>query len=156
LLRKFLPLALLSALAFAQLSSENVSPEVRATGTKLKCLCGTCSLTVGTCNMIGCHYASPARERIGQMQAEGKTDEQILEVFVAENGTQALSAPPNEGFNALSWWMPAIATVLGAFAVIGFIRRSRKSETAHPHETDSAVLDRYKDEIEKDTEKLDG
>jgi cytochrome c-type biogenesis protein CcmH/NrfF len=143
-------------MAFAQLSSENISPVVRATGNKLKCLCGGCSLTVGECNMIGCHYSEPARARIRQMQAEGKTDEEILKVFVLENGTQALATPPNQGFFALTWWMPAIATFLGAFVVVGFIRRSRKSETSHPSEVDSTVLDRYKGEIEEDIEKLDG
>jgi hypothetical protein len=145
-----------ATLSLAQISSDLPTPEVKRVGVRLACLCGSCKMTVGDCNMLGCGYSGPARSRIRKMQAEGKSDDQIVAAFVAERGPQALSAPPNEGFNALSWWMPPIVTLLGLAIVWMVIRRMLKP-AAEPATTpaDSKLLDKYKDSIEKDLAKLE-
>jgi cytochrome c-type biogenesis protein CcmH len=149
-------LALLSALAMAQVSSELITPEIRRVGSRLACLCKSCKNSVGDCAMLACHYSKPARERIRDQQAAGKSDDEIVASFVQEQGRQALVVPPNDGFSALAWWMPPVMVGLGLTLIAWFIVRMRKpaAAVAQPG-ANQAAMDRYKDSIEKDLAKLD-
>ena len=152
-LRPALLAALLTGLALAQVSSELVTPDIRRVGVRLACLCGSCKNSVADCPMLACHYAEPARQKIRDMQAAGKSDDEIVKAFVQERGIQALVVPPAEGFNLLAWVMPFVAIFLGLAAIWWFIRRMRKP--APVVEIDNQVLARYHESIEKDLEKLD-
>lgn len=154
--RNSLLLVLLAGLSLAQDSTEVISPEVRRVGQKLACLCGTCKNTVGSCPMLQCHYSSPAREKIAAMKAAGQSDDQVVAVMVAENGKQALSQPPAEGFSLLAWIMPFAAILLGLLAIVLFVKRFHgKRAAAGLPPLDEALLDRYHDQIEKEVAKLD-
>jgi cytochrome c-type biogenesis protein CcmH/NrfF len=147
---------LLAAVALAQSSSTLLTPEIRRVGGRLACLCGTCNNTVGDCPMLECHYTKPAREKIAAMQLAGKGDEEIVKTIVKERGLQALAAPPQEGFSLLAWVMPWIAVSLGLLFIWYMIRRlSAQRHPATAPEIDPAVLDRYRDNIEKDLAKLE-
>ena len=124
---------------------------------RLACLCGTCNNTVGECPMLECHYGNPAKAKIASMQALGKSDDEIVQSVVKEQGMQALSAPPSEGFNLLAWVMPWIAVSFGLGIVWLFIRKmSRRPQTAgNAPEIDPEVLNRYRESIEKESAKLD-
>ena len=147
-------LLLLAALCLAQDSL--VSPAVRRVGEKLSCLCGVCKNTVGTCDMMGCHYTAPKREQIAGMLDKGMSDQSIVDVIVKEVGLQALSEPPQQGFNAMALIMPFIMITLGLYAIYWFIQRNQRqaamavSNPVHPE-----VLDRFKAAAEKELEKLD-
>jgi cytochrome c-type biogenesis protein CcmH/NrfF len=79
------------------------------------------------------------------MQTEGKSDSQILDQFVAENGKQILAITPGLFGTA----GPFVALSLGAIVVVLVIKRLRKP---HPvPEIDPQVLER----INKDLAKLD-
>lgn len=151
--RSSLSLALLTGLCLAQSSSQYLTPEMRRVGDKLACLCGSCKNTVGTCPMIECHYASPARQKIVQMQKAGATDASIVNNFVEADGNKVLAEPPNEGFNMLAVATPIIALVLGVGLIWWFIRRYRKPN-AVPTMTDDEVR-KYQDQIDKEFSKLD-
>src|SRR6266536_3651831 len=99
----------LMSICLAQSSSQLMTPGVKRVGTRLACLCTTCKNTVGDCPMLECHYTRPAREKIIRMQNEGQTDDSIVQSFVREQGLQALSSPPTEGFSGLAWIMPWVA-----------------------------------------------
>ncbi|MBM3795843.1 MAG: cytochrome c-type biogenesis protein CcmH [Acidobacteria bacterium] len=147
---------LLAALAMAQVSSELITPEIRRIGSRLACLCKSCKNTVGDCAMLACHYSKPARERIRDGQAAGKSDDAIVAGFVTEHGRQALALPPNDGFSSLAWWMPPMMVGFGLALIYWFIRRMRKPAVpAAVSAIDQKVLDRYKESIEKDLAKLD-
>lgn len=149
-----LALVLVAALCLAQSSSELLSPAVRRVGERLACLCGSCKNTVATCQMLGCHYSAPARERIAKMLAAGFSDDAIVEDFVKREGKRALAAPPAEGFHLLSWLMPFVALGIGLWAIYLYIHRFRKP--APPLvKADSALLERYQEDIERDLAKLD-
>jgi cytochrome c-type biogenesis protein CcmH/NrfF len=141
-------------LCIAQVSSDFLPPEVRRVGMKLACLCGACNNSVGDCPMIGCHYSNPARERIAEMQKAGTGDDSIVDAFVKERGLQALIVPPNTGFNRLVWWMPVVAVLIGLAAIYMWITRMRKP-AAHAPQLDPAVLEKYRDTIDRDLAKLD-
>ena len=152
--RNSLLILLSAAFCLAQTGSEMVTPEIRRVGEKLACLCKSCTNTVGNCPMLQCHYTHPAREKIAAMQAQGMSDQQIIDSFVKERGLQTLAVPPAEGFNTLAWVTPFIAITFGIFAIWLWIRRNRK-----PVPPGVAVpadqLSRYQEEIEKDLAKLD-
>lgn len=106
--------------------------------------------------MLGCHYATPKREQIAKMLGEGKNEEQIVNAAVKQEGLQALVTPPAEGFNVLAWLMPFIMIGLGLVVIGFFIKRmSAKRAAAGTPELDDAVLDRYHDQIEKETSRLE-
>ena len=146
---------LVTAISLAQ-TSDLLDPNVRRVGEKLACLCGGCKNSVGSCPMLGCHYATPKREQIRKSLAEGKTDQQVVDEMVKEQGLQALVTPPAEGFNVLAWVMPFVMIGLGLLAIGFFIRRmSAKRVAAGAPELPNEVLDRYHDQIEKETSKLE-
>jgi cytochrome c-type biogenesis protein CcmH/NrfF len=88
------------------------------------------------------------------MQAAGKSDDQIVDAFVQENGKDVLAIRPGP-MGVIGPWG---ALALGAILVIFVIRRiaARKPALA-PAEAaiDSEVLDRYHERIEKDLAKLE-
>lgn len=129
-------------------------PSVRRVGQRLACLCRTCKNTVGECPMLECGYSSPTRQKIADMQAAGKSDDEIVNAIVAQNGTEALAVPPSQGFSIVAWTMPYVAVVIGLFAIWAFVRRFSKRR-APAQEVDPAIFDRYHDRIEKDLEKFD-
>ncbi len=146
----------LAAVCLAQSSSQLLTPQIKRVGERLACLCGTCKNTVGDCPMLECHYTKPAREKIASMQAGGASDDQIVQSFIKEQGLQALSAPPTTGFSGLAWVMPWVAIAFGLFAIYAFIRRFRsKGATAGAPDLAPEVLERYRQTIDKDLEKLD-
>lgn len=131
-----------------------MSEEVVRCGSRLACLCGSCTNTVGDCAMLECGYCAPMRRRIAAMQAEGHSDDSIVAAVVAENGKRALAAPPTQGFSLVAWTMPWIAITIGLGVIWAFVRRfSAKPQPAA--EIDNTLLDRYHDRIEKDVSKLD-
>lgn len=146
----------LAALCLAQSSSQLLTPEIKRVGERLACLCGTCKNTVADCPMLECHYSKPARDKIARMQAVGMSDDQIVKSFTGQYGLQALAAPPTTGFSSLAWIMPWVAIALGLVAIYFFIRRFHpKRAAAGAPEIDPAVLARYRDNIDKDFDKLD-
>ncbi|MBL8233003.1 MAG: cytochrome c-type biogenesis protein CcmH [Bryobacterales bacterium] len=152
--RSKLLLILTTGLCLAQSSTEFLTPAVRRVGDNLACLCGACKNTVATCQMLGCHYSSPAREKIAKMQAAGMSDQAIIDDFVKKEGLKALAVPPAEGFSLLGWVMPFVAIGIGLAAIYLFIKRFHKPAPVIAP-VDSAVLDKYHEQIEKDLAKLD-
>ncbi|HEY3741949.1 MAG TPA: cytochrome c-type biogenesis protein CcmH [Bryobacteraceae bacterium] len=137
---------LVTAICLGESAMDVFGPDVRRIGTRLACLCQTCVETVGTCPMMQCHYSSPARQRIAQMAKKGMTDDQIVDVFVKENGIQALSVPPSQGFNAMVWIMPWIAAALGLGAIAWYVKVHSKPRPLE--EVPAATLDHFHNEIE--------
>lgn len=121
---------LLAAMCLSQTASDMVTPEIRRVGDHLACLCGSCKNTVATCQMLGCHYSSPAREKIAEMQKAGKSDQEIIDDFVKREGIRALAVPPAEGFNILAWLMPGAVMFAGFGVIVWWIRRNRKPAAA--------------------------
>ncbi len=156
-LRSKLLLFLIAGLCLAQSSSDLVTPAVRRVADRLACLCGSCKNTVATCQMLGCHYSSPAKEKILKMQAEGKSDQEIVDSFVKAEGLKALVVPLTEGFSLLSWTMPFVVIGIGLMAIYAFVKRKRAPlpVLANAPQIDKAALDRYHEQIEKDLAKLD-
>src|SRR6266404_4199232 len=141
--------AVLVAACLAQTASQLESPEVNRVAGKLSCTCG-CNLKMD-CKMEPwpCHICKDFKAKIIEMQAAGKSDDQILDQFVQENGKSILAIGPGP----MGMIGPYAALALGALLVIWVIRRfaARRPQAAA---ADGAVLDQYQERIEKDLAKL--
>jgi cytochrome c-type biogenesis protein CcmH/NrfF len=139
--------AILAAAALAQTASDFEAPQVNRVAEKLLCNCG-CNLNMA-CLMppYPCPVCRKAKAKIIAMQAEGKTDQQILDQFAQENGKDIVAVGP--GF--LGVFGPYAALAVGLGIVILVIRRFRRPAAAPAPQVDAATLDR----IEKDLAKLD-
>lgn len=145
----------LAAVCLPQTATDYVTADIRRVGERLACKCGSCNNSVGTCPMLQCHYALPAKERIAEMQKAGNSDDQIVNTFVKEMGIVALAHPPEQGFNRLGILMPFIALLMGLAVVIFYLRRRRPAPVQEVPPVDLAVRDRYAARIEKELADLD-
>jgi cytochrome c-type biogenesis protein CcmH/NrfF len=142
-----------AALCVGQSASEFESPEVNHIAGKLNCDCG-CKLRMD-CIMPPTGVCPVCREnkiRMANMLKSGMTEKEILDQYVAERGQDVLVNPP--GFMGFAG--PYIALFLGlgmVFLAIKHYRRLRPAPVTAP--ADDAELARYRDQIEKDLEKLD-
>jgi cytochrome c-type biogenesis protein CcmH/NrfF len=159
LIKRTLLFGVLAVAAIAQTSSQLESDEVKRVGIHLKCTCG-CNDNLN-CNMSSgqCHICKPARAKIFQMQQSGMSDDSIVASFV-KSGEFTLLSDPNSYF----WVVPYFSLVLGGVVVWVVLRRLRGNRLtpataggpASNREPDNdPVFARYRDAIEKDTEKLD-
>lgn len=138
----------------AQDPTSMMTPDIARVGSRLACRCGGCRNTVGDCPMIKCHSADPMRHRIHDMQATGKTDDQIVQTIVQEEGVVALASPPASGWGLFTWVMPGIALLLGFWIYSAWVRRNRKPAPAHS-DADNAVLERFRDQIDRELDESD-
>jgi cytochrome c-type biogenesis protein CcmH/NrfF len=153
--RSFL-LLVLAAAAIAQTSSQIESDEVKRVGTHLKCTCG-CNENLN-CNMSSgqCHICKPARSKIFAMQQSGMSDDSIIQSFVKSGQFTFLSDP-----NSFFWVVPYFSLALGGLVLWVVLRRLRGGARLNPALAAGPAMDddpdfaRYRDRIEKDTEKLD-
>ena len=67
--------------------------------------------------------------QVRDLLARGYTEEQILKYFELSYGQFVLLKPKFEGVNTLVWILPIIALVLGAFVVIGKMKKLEKPST---------------------------
>ena len=96
----------------------------------------------------GCGICKRAKTQIFAMQTGGKSDSQILDAFVTENGGQILRVTPGLFGTA----GPFVALSLGAIVVLLVIRKYMKPHTAgHSPAIDPEVMER----INKDMAKFD-
>lgn len=89
-------------------------------GKELACLCDTCPRRpLDECT---CGYAQKQQARIEALLGEGKTKQQVIDIFIADFGKRVLSKPPAEGFNLTAWLMPPLVLFVGFFVVRGVLR----------------------------------
>jgi len=105
--------------------------------------------------MLQCHYSEPAREKIAKLQAQGTSDEGVIQSFIQEQGLSALASPPTTGFSLLGWIMPFIGLGIGLAVVAVWMKRSRGPHLASAPAAQSHVDERYRERIEKEMTELD-
>lgn len=144
-------LTAVAALALAQTASDLESGPVNRVAEKLSCPCG-CKMNMA-CRMdpYPCPVCRKAKVEIFEAQAKGKSDSQIFDQFVAENGKDILAIGPG----AVGVIGPYAALLMGLGVVVWALRRFMHRPQTAAAEVDPAVLDRYHDDIEKDLAKLE-
>lgn len=90
--------------------------------------CPTCTgINVADCPTETC---AQWRAKIGELLAEGKTDQEILEYFAARYGDHVLQVPPTRGFFLSVWVVPALAILVGLGTLGYLMHRWTKASTA--------------------------
>jgi cytochrome c-type biogenesis protein CcmH len=101
------------------------------------------------------------RTAIRRMIKEGKTKQEILDVFVAQFGEAILTVPPKRGFNLVAYILPFVGLIVGGVVVVVFLRRSRsgpraKGDTEGGEEPpDLEVDEKLKKKIDEELDKLE-
>jgi len=98
-------------------------PEARAynLAVRLKCpICAGESLAGSQTDL-----AKNLRLRIDEEVAAGRTDDEIVAIFVANYGEQVLLDPPRSGWGIVLWAVPLGIAAIGGVAVYGLKRKDR-------------------------------
>jgi cytochrome c-type biogenesis protein CcmH/NrfF len=158
-----LPLLTLLILAsgasiWAQTEAQIESDEVKRVGSHLSCQCGACQENLNCMMSAGqCHFCKPARTTIYEMQSKGMSDQAIVASFVKQYGEKIFRKDPNSYF----WIVPYLSLGLGCLAIVFILRRVYGQHPMKPAvaggapHIDDPDLARYREAIEKDTERLD-
>jgi cytochrome c-type biogenesis protein CcmH len=113
----------------APVGAEQFSERAKEVGGKVKCMCGSCSMTAAGCSHPGGEFSGPCPTAKGMLQqidqhiAKGETNDQIMQAFVQEYGASVYAEPPKSGFSLVAWMMPTFYLVLGTLVVIFVISR---------------------------------
>jgi cytochrome c-type biogenesis protein CcmH len=150
-----LRIGLVSAFSLVLLSTPAASAPAKDLETLAKRIEGQ---LMAPCCMMGTvsdHY-SPVAERmrveIRSMLAEGRTEEQILDFYVARHGEQILALPRRRGFNLLAYALPLLVFAGGSALLLLMIRRWRlaapaEAPAAAPPPLDPADAERLRREL---------
>ena len=139
-------IAVVAAVALAQSASDYDSHEINAIAAHIKCSCG-CNQNMA-CNMQpGCPVCKAAKIRMYNMRSNGKSEGDILDAFVAEQGKDVLVIPPG----IMGVVGPYLALAAGLGLVLFTIRRFMHKPALVLPEADPAVLA----QIDKDLAKFD-
>lgn len=121
--------AVLAFATFTTVFAQDETPtddEVNAIAKQLYCpVCENTPLDV--CPTEACRQW---RELIRQMLAEGKTEQEIKDYFVANYGARVLSEPPRTGFNWLVYIIPPVLILVGAVILFNAFRAWTKPKSA--------------------------
>ena len=124
---------------------------------QLMCQCG-CAQLLGECDHVGCPDRDKELSELTTDIAEGLTDQQVMDEFVAKYGATVLAAPTTKGFDLVAWIAPFAvfaAALLGTILLIrrwgalGFERRAQAAGAVARTE-DPAEQERL-DRIRRDT-----
>ena len=102
-------------------------------------------------------HQSPAADEIKQnirvLLAQGKTPQQVLDIYVAEYGDRILSEPPARGFSRLIYVAPWVFLFGSIGLVVMVIRRLRAADPV-PARVEKAAAPPSEDETDRIDEEL--
>ncbi len=145
-------------LALAAVSAQAAVPyeKLRQVGELVTCQC-SCAYTVGSCNMINCHFSVPVLQDIEAALEAGQSDEEVLEAIYAKYGSETRVEPRNDGFGLVGWIAP-FATLLAGLALVPWVIRKWRSSTqarSRGSGVPQEVVERFRSRIEDDLEDLE-
>lgn len=122
--------------------------EVNRVASQLYCpICDNVSLDV--CPLEACQAW---RDLIREQLAQGWSNREITDYFVAQYGDRVLGAPPARGLNWLLYLAPPAVILLGFIILLSKFRRQPQKI----HATDETVFDDpYLKQVERDLRKMD-
>ncbi len=107
---------------------------------RLMCTCG-CAEILGECNHVGCPNSTGELDELRAGIADGKSDEQIKDMFVAKYGAVVLAAPTTQGFDLVAWIAPFAVFGAAMLGTVLLVRRWTVGKTQAAVAPDPATLD---------------
>ena len=151
-------LRLLGALLIAVLllmGAGDSTSRVEKLGHQLMCVC-SCSQILMECNHVGCTYSDTMRKELTAGVDAGKSDQEVLAMFVEKYGTTVLAAPTHSGFDRVAWLLPYIALIVGiggvALVVRAWHKRRVPAAVAAGSGLSNADLSRLREQARKETD----
>jgi cytochrome c-type biogenesis protein CcmH len=163
-----MPCIILTAMLAASpvFAQQPTADEINAVAKNLSC--PTCTgINVADCPTETC---AQWRAKIGELLAEGKSEQEIMDYFAARYGDHVLQVPPKRGFFVLVWALPVIALLFGLAWLAYLMRGWAMRRAPVPVESvqgdqaprgvsgqlsDDAILeDGYLKRVQQDLEKL--
>ncbi len=124
---------------------------------ELICQCG-CTLVLANCTHSECMSRDTMTTLIEQKLAQGQSEAEIIQLFVAQYGEQVLASPPKRGFNLVAWVLPFAAILAGGGIVYMVIKRwvwqGRQSPTMVTTEAEEGD-EEYRRQLEEELEKFE-
>ncbi len=106
---------------------------------------------------VGDHDSDAAKQvkaQITQLLIEGKTRDEILDMYVAIYGERILAQPRAQGFNVLAYVMPLLILVIGGMVVIYVINQMTAPQPQIPKPSRKSYSDEFFQKIEREMEDL--
>ena len=145
----FIVLFLLASTAGSVFAQESLPSDDAVNQVASQLFCPVCeNISLDVCALEACRQW---RDLIRQQLAEGWTEAEIKDYFVAQYGDRVLGEPPRQGLNWLLYLVPPAAIVMG-IVFIALKLRSRPVEPAQPIRED---FDPYLEKVEQDLRNLD-
>ena len=124
---------LLATLAVAAPVAAAVEPQTSLPAMEQQVMCVVCRTPLSVANGP---QADAQRRQIRRLIAQGKSEQEIKDVLVAQYGDRVLALPKDDGFNLAVYLVPiaavAIALALLAFALPRWRRETRARAAAPP------------------------
>jgi cytochrome c-type biogenesis protein CcmH len=121
-------------------SGPSGTPAARATRLENELACPVCTgESVADSNAP---ESRAIRVDIVKRIADGQSDEQIRDAYVATYGEHVLLTPSNGGLGVIAWGVPVIALVIGAGGIALALRRSSRTPRLAATAGDEDVVDR--------------
>ena len=135
----------------ACVSENDLTPDQRAYTLDRELMCPICDGQ--TIDQSHAQIATDMKVIVRQKIAEGESNGQIRDYFVARYGEIVLASPDASGFNLLVWLMPVVIAGGGGLAVVWVLKNMRQASAAKMSGSQNITLaDR---QLEKYLEKVD-
>ena len=118
---------------------------------RLMCTCG-CAEILGECNHVGCQSSTEELNLLRVGMDAGKSDQQILDTFVAKYGAVVLAAPTTHGFDLVAWIAPFAVFAAALLGTILLVRRWSVGKTQSEAPASDLAMDALRDKIRRETE----
>jgi len=117
---------------------------------RLMCTCG-CAEILGECNHVGCSNSTAELTELRAGIAAGKSDQEILDGFVARYGAVVLAAPTTHGFDLVAWIAPFAVFAAALLGTILLVRRWTVGKTQVEATVSDPATDALKEKIRRET-----
>lgn len=149
----WLMLGILALTAFAAcVQEDDLTPDQRAYTLDRELMCPVCNGQ--TIDQSNAQIATDMKEIVREKIAEGQSNKEIRDYFVARYGEVVLAAPEASGFNLLVWFMPVVIAGGGALAVVWVLKNMRRNSARYAAANDVTLADRqlkqYLDKVDSD------
>jgi cytochrome c-type biogenesis protein CcmH len=148
-MRKWLPwialgVVVVVALAIVVWPRGDQSPAARAHTLETELKCPECEgLAVADSNAP---TSRAIRADVKKRIAEGQSDEEIRQAYVARYGEEILLQPKGSGISLLVWVLPVVVLVAGAFGIGFVLARNRRAPMLHASEADEQLVERAREQ----------
>lgn len=95
--------------------------------------------------------AEDMKRRIRELIAQGRSDDEVREYFIARYGEWILLTPPKRGFSLVAYVLPFLAVLAGAAMLVFAARRWRRGDSSRitPEPPPAPYLERLDKELEE-------